>query len=79
MRHLQYSLLSEVSPEQPENALSPMLVTDAGIVIEVRDLQPEKAVRSILVTVSGILNEVRLEQPENVPSPGSSVPSNSGT
>ena len=32
-----------VKPEQPENALSPMLVTLEGIVTLVRPLQPENA------------------------------------
>ena len=33
----------DVSPEQPENALPPMLVTPSGIVIDVSPEQPENA------------------------------------
>ena len=32
--------MMEVSPEQPENALSPIAVTESGIVMEVSPEQP---------------------------------------
>ena len=40
--------------EQPENALSPMLVTEFGMVMLVRREQPENAYSPILVTEFGI-------------------------
>ena len=41
------------------NALSPMLVTLAGMVMEVRLLQPSNAQLPMLVTPSGMVMEVR--------------------
>ena len=52
---------------QPEKALSPILVTELGIVTEVRLLQPQKASLPILVTELGIVTEVRLLQPWKAP------------
>ena len=45
-------MVTEVRPEQPEKALSPILVTELGMVREVRPEQPEKAYSPILVTPS---------------------------
>ena len=42
----------EVKPSQPENADSPILVTEFGIVMEVKPSQPENADSPILVTKS---------------------------
>ena len=47
---------------QLEKALSPMLVTLSGIVIELRLLQKKKAPSPIRVTLSGMVSEVRLPQ-----------------
>ena len=44
---------------QPLKALSPMLVTLFGIVIEVKPVQPEKALFPMLVTELGRVMEVR--------------------
>ena len=57
--------VTEVRPEQPENAPYSMLVTLLGMVTEVRPEQPENAPYSMLVTLLGIVTEVRPEQPEN--------------
>ena len=46
------SLIVE-SAEQPENALSPMLVTPLRITTVVSDEQPENALSAILVMLSG--------------------------
>jgi hypothetical protein len=43
-------MVTEVRPEQPENADSPILVTVLGMVTEVRPEQPENADSPILVT-----------------------------
>ena len=51
---------------QPEKALSPILVTELGIVTEVRPLQFSKAPSPILVTELGIVTEVRLLQCKKV-------------
>ena len=40
-------------PEQPENALSPIVATLSGIVIVARPEQPQKACVSIVVITSG--------------------------
>ena len=52
---------------QPENALSAMLVTDAGIVIDDIPLQPANAEPPIEVTQDLELNETEISsvQPEN--------------
>ena len=50
-------------------ALSPILVTPLGIVIEVRDLHHEKALSPMLVTPLGIVIEVRDSQPKKALSP----------
>ena len=49
--------------EQPEKALSPMFVTEFGIVTDVKLLQPKKAKLLILVTEFGIVIDVKLLQP----------------
>ena len=51
-------ILIEVSPLQPEKALSPILVTLFGMLIEASPLQRLKASFPILVTLFGILIEV---------------------
>ena len=55
--------VTEVSPEQPENAPYPMLVTLSGIVTEVSPEQPQNALSPMRVTLSGIVIEVNSEQP----------------
>ena len=67
---LSYFLLSTAtitddSPEQPENAESPILVTELPMVTDVRLLQPENASSPILVTELGMVMDIRLLQPEN--------------
>ena len=52
-----------VSPLQPENAESQMLVTLFGIVTLVSPLQPENALVSMLVTPLPIVTLVRPLQP----------------
>ena len=59
-------MVTEVKPEQPSNALSPIEVTEAGIIIEVRPEQPSNAPSPIEVTESGIVTEVRPVQPVKV-------------
>ena len=54
-----------VSPLQPLNAPSPMLVTLLGITMLVRPLQPENAELPMLVTLLGIVTLIRPLQPEN--------------
>ena len=49
-----------------KNALSPILVTLSGIVIEVKTLQPANATSPILVTLSGIVIVVKLTHEKNV-------------
>ena len=44
-----------VKPVQPEKALSPIEVTELGIVTEVKLVQPEKASEQIEVTELGII------------------------
>ena len=39
----EFPIVTEVSPVQPEKAVSPMLVTEFPIVTEVSPVQPEKA------------------------------------
>ena len=41
--------------EQSSNTLSPMLVTESGMVTDCKDLQPKNAPRSMLVTESGMI------------------------
>ena len=43
-------MLTDVSPEQPQNASSPILVTELGILIDVSPLQSQNAKSLILVT-----------------------------
>ena len=43
-------MVTDVKPEQPLKALSPMLVTELGIVTDVKPVQPVKALALILVT-----------------------------
>ena len=59
----------EVMPEQPSNALQPILVTELGIVIEVKLVQPENACMSIVVTELGIVIEDKPVQPSNAQLP----------
>ena len=48
-----------VRAEQPLNALSPMLVTELGMVTEVREEQPLNALHPMLVTELPMVMEVR--------------------
>ena len=52
----------EVREEQLAKAMSPIPVTELGIVTEVRLVQPLKAPCSIHVTELGIVTEVRRKQ-----------------
>jgi hypothetical protein len=52
---------TEVS-EQPWKALSPILLTEDGMVTDSREEQPEKVLSPISVTEDGIVTEVREEQ-----------------
>ena len=54
---------------QPENALSPILVTLFEIVMFVKELQPSNALSPILVTLSGITILSNELQPENAELP----------
>ena len=49
------STVMEVTLEQPENALSPMLVTLLGIVTEVKAVHSRNALSPMLVTPLGIV------------------------
>jgi len=61
---------TEVRPEHSQKAISPILVTELGMVIEVRALHILKAISPMLVTEFGIVTEVRLGyQPLNAYSP----------
>ena len=51
-----------VNEEQPQKALSPIVVTELGIVMN--EKQSKKALSSIFVTESGIMIPVNEEQPE---------------
>ena len=64
-----FSTIIEVKPEQPQNALSPMLVTLLGMVTEVREEQEQKAETPMLVTLFGMVTEVRDEQLKKASSP----------
>ena len=70
-----FEMFTSVSPEQRENAESPMLVILSGIVIDVSPEQPENAQSPMLVTPSGIVIDVSPEQLENAPSPTPVTPS----
>ena len=59
--------MTDVRPLQLTKALSPILVTELGIVIEVRPLHVQKAKFPILVTELGIVTEVRLLQESKAP------------
>ena len=48
----------EVSEEQSENALVPMVVTPSGMVTDVSEVQPPNAVSPMVVTVSGTSKRV---------------------
>ena len=52
----------EVREEQLAKAMSPILVTELGIVMELNFEQPENVDCPILVTELGIVTEVRFEQ-----------------
>ena len=61
--HAARSLIcTEVRPEQPEKARSPMLSTLEGMVIAVRPVQFQKARSPMLSTLAGMVIEVRLVQ-----------------
>jgi hypothetical protein len=47
-------MVTEVKPEQPEKAPSPMLVTLLGMSTEVKPVQAEKALLPMEVTLLGI-------------------------
>ena len=51
---------------QPLNALSPMLVTDAGISMDVSALHPRNALSPMLCSPAGSVTAVRLVHPPNV-------------
>ena len=53
-------------PLQPQKALSPMDVTELGMVTEVRPLQPAKARYPMDVTELGMVTEVRPLQYRNI-------------
>ena len=61
-------IVTDVRPLQPLKALSPMLVTELGIVTEVRP-QYMKACVPMLVTELGMVTKVRPLQPEKAYSP----------
>ena len=48
-------MVTDCKDEQPENALSPMLVTESGMVMDCKDLQSLNASLPIKVTDSGIM------------------------
>ena len=54
------SAIIVVKPEQSEKGLTPMLVTELGIVMEVKPEQPKKAQFPMFVTELGISMEVKL-------------------
>ena len=54
-------IVTEVKPEQPAKADSPMLVTLLGIVTEVKPEQSQKAPSPMLVTLLPIVTEVKPE------------------
>ena len=55
-------IVTEVKPEQPLKAATPMLVTLLGIVTEVKPEQLQKACNPMLVTLLGIVMDVKAEQ-----------------
>ena len=55
--------------EQPENAPSPMVVTEVGMLMAVRPVQPSNAPSPMVVTELGMLMAVRLRQSSNAPAP----------
>ena len=59
-----FSTFISVRSKQLENAYSPIVLTEFGIVMCVRDEQSENAVSPIVVTEFGIFISVRAEQPE---------------
>ena len=65
MRVALFGIVIDVKPLQPENALSPMLVTPFPIVTDVKPLQPENALPSMRVTLFGIVIDVKPLQPKN--------------
>ena len=67
-------MVTEVKPEQPKKAISPMLVTPLPIVTEVSDEHSQKALSLMLVTLPGIVIEVSLEHPSKAPSAIAVVP-----
>ena len=59
------STFIDFSPVQSSNALSPIEVTELGMVTEVNPVQPSNAEYPIEVTELGMLTEVKPEQSEN--------------
>ena len=62
-------IVTEVKPEQFQNARLPILVTRLGMEMEAREAQLVNAELPILVTLLGMVMEVREEQPEKAPLP----------
>jgi len=62
-------MVTEVSPEQPRKADSPMEVTELGMVTEVSPEQSRKAAPPIEVTELGMVTEVSPEQLAKARSP----------
>src|SRR5574344_2598393 len=48
-------MLTDAKPEQPENALVPMLVTPSGMLTDVKPEQPLNALVPMLVTPMGLV------------------------
>ncbi len=59
-------MVTEVRPEQRENAPLPMLLTELGMLTEVRPEQLLNALLPILVTELPMVTEIRPVQPEYV-------------
>jgi hypothetical protein len=57
-------MVIDVRPEQFWKTLSPILVTELGIITDVRPVQPENAFSPMLLTDSGIVTEISPEQAE---------------
>ena len=62
---LRRRMVTEVSPEQLENADSPIEVTELGIVTDISLEQAKNAYLGIIVTCSPIVKDVRFVQPLN--------------
>lgn len=68
-KELSSSTVIVISPEQPENADSPMFVTSPGISIDANLEQPANAASPMFVTLSGSLIDVNFGQDENADVP----------